>query len=146
MCMDNNASFHSSALVFHALQMGRQVGLLNSDDLFCMNMFSRRGPPPEWENSHRGEWGDKEVVHTMPHAMPPLEEEWGCFPGAGGDWVPSADRRVGWVDDWSDRQGMGLGPPPGRPPPRMMQPHREEPASHLVTREVKMDDTPHEDM
>jgi hypothetical protein len=28
----------------------------------------------------------------------------------------------------------------------MMQPHREEPASHLVTREVKIDDSPHDDV
>ena len=122
--------------------MNGQVGLLNCDDLSCVNMFFRRGPPLEWENAHRGEWGDKEVTHTMP----PMEEEWGCFPGAGGDWVPSADRRVGWVDDWADRQGMGLGPPLGRPPPRILQPHREEPASHMVSREVKLDDAAHEDV
>lgn len=72
----------------------------------------------------------------MPHA---IEGEWGCFPGAGGDWAPG-----GWVEEWGDRQGMGLGPPPsipGRPPPRMLPPHREEPSSLLLPR----DEPPHED-
>jgi len=33
--MGNKAFFHSSALVFHALEMGRQVGLLISDIYFA---------------------------------------------------------------------------------------------------------------
>jgi hypothetical protein len=41
---------------------------------------------------------------------------------------------------------VGLGPCMGRPPPRMLQPHREEPPSHIVSREVKLDDAAHEDM
>jgi len=124
------------------------------------HIFSRRGPPPEWENAHRGgDWSDKEVPltlsHSLPHSMPPMEGEWGCFSGPGGDWAPAADRRGGWVEDWSDRQGMGLGPPiaiggpppgvPGRPPPRMLPPHREEPPSLLLPRDVKTDEPPHED-
>ncbi|KAJ9590107.1 hypothetical protein L9F63_016768, partial [Diploptera punctata] len=118
----------------------------------------RRGPPPEWENAHRGDWGDKEVPlplpHPMPHPMGPIEGEWGCFPGPGGDWAPGADRRVGWVEEWGERQGLGIGPPigmggpppgiPGRPPPRML-PHRDEPPLLMIPREVKVDETSHED-
>ena len=121
--------------------------------------FFRRGPPPEWDNAHRGDWGDKEVQlplpHPMQHPMGPLEGEWGCFPGPAGDWAPSTDRRGGWVEEWSDRQGMGLGPPmgmgvpppviPGRPPPRILPPHRDEPPLLMIPREVKVDEPSHED-
>lgn len=95
------------------------------------------------------------MPHSMSHAMPPMEGEWGCFPGPGGDWAPAADRRGGWVEEWGDRQGMGLGPPigiggpppgiPGRPPPRMLPSHREEPSTLLLSRDVKVEEPVHED-
>ncbi|XP_021936826.1 zinc finger CCCH domain-containing protein 13-like isoform X3 [Zootermopsis nevadensis] len=91
----------------------------------------RRGLPPEWENVHRGEWGDKEGPHPIPHA---IEGEWGCFPGPGADWAAG-----GWVEEWGERQGAGLGPS-GRPPPRMLPPHREESQSLLPR-----DEPAHED-
>ena len=87
--------------------------------------------------------------------MGPMEGEWGCFPGSGGDWAPGADRRGGWVEEWNDRPGMGLGPPmgmggpppgiPGRPPPRMLPPHRDEPPLLIISRDVKIDESTHED-
>ncbi|KAJ4436473.1 hypothetical protein ANN_16504 [Periplaneta americana] len=115
----------------------------------------RRGPPPDWENTHRGEWGDKEVPLPLPHAMAPLEGEWGCFSGPGGDWPPGSDRRGGWVEEWGDHQGLGLGPPiglggpppglAGRPPPRMLPPHREEPSLLLLPRDVKVEEAAHDE-
>lgn len=83
-----------------------------SQPIFYFSDKTRRGPPADWDSSHRNDWSEKDVPIPLSHGMTPLDEDWGCFSGGSGDWGSGGDRRGGWgAEEWNEHLAPSLGRP-----------------------------------